>query len=48
MTVIPEAPAQGGGGDAGGGYIDAGEAFNHSKLSNLPHSVPDVTSGINY
>ena len=46
MTVIPEAPSSTGGGD--GGYIDAGEAFNHNKLSNLPHSAPDVTSGINY
>ncbi|MEU4674985.1 PQQ-dependent dehydrogenase, methanol/ethanol family [Amycolatopsis sp. NPDC023774] len=29
-------------------YVDAGKAFNHSKLSNLPHSAPDVTRGINY
>ena len=29
-------------------YVDAGEAFNHSKLSNMPHSAPDVTRGINY
>jgi alcohol dehydrogenase (cytochrome c) len=29
-------------------YVDAGEAFNHNKLSNLPHSAPDVTRGINY
>ena len=26
-------------------YVDAGKAFNHSKLSNLPHSAPDVTRG---
>ncbi|MEV0065791.1 MULTISPECIES: PQQ-dependent dehydrogenase, methanol/ethanol family [unclassified Amycolatopsis] len=29
-------------------YIDAGKAFNHNKLSNLPHSAPDVTRGVNY
>jgi alcohol dehydrogenase (cytochrome c) len=29
-------------------YIDAGEAINHNKLSNLPHSAPDVTRGIDY
>jgi alcohol dehydrogenase (cytochrome c) len=29
-------------------YVDAGEAFNHNQLSNLPHSAPDVTRGINY
>ncbi|MFI5612545.1 PQQ-dependent dehydrogenase, methanol/ethanol family [Amycolatopsis sp. NPDC051903] len=29
-------------------YVDAGKAFNHNELSNMPHSAPDVTSGINY
>ncbi|WP_329059218.1 PQQ-dependent dehydrogenase, methanol/ethanol family [Amycolatopsis sp. NBC_01480] len=29
-------------------YVDAGEAFDHAKLSNMPHSAPDVTRGINY
>jgi alcohol dehydrogenase (cytochrome c) len=29
-------------------YVDAGKAFNHSKLSNLPHSAPDVTRGVDY
>jgi alcohol dehydrogenase (cytochrome c) len=29
-------------------YVDAGKAFNHSQLSNLPHSAPDVTRGVNY
>ncbi|MEV0055212.1 PQQ-dependent dehydrogenase, methanol/ethanol family [Saccharopolyspora sp. NPDC050389] len=29
-------------------YVDAGKAFNHSELSNMPHSAPDVTRGINY
>ncbi|OLL72225.1 hypothetical protein Ae168Ps1_0600c [Pseudonocardia sp. Ae168_Ps1] len=23
-------------------YVDAGKAFNHNRLSNLPHSAPDV------
>ncbi|MBO4237574.1 MULTISPECIES: PQQ-dependent dehydrogenase, methanol/ethanol family [Pseudonocardia] len=29
-------------------YVDAGKAFDHSKLSNLPHSAPDVTRGLDY
>ncbi|SEP54470.1 PQQ-dependent dehydrogenase, methanol/ethanol family [Amycolatopsis saalfeldensis] len=29
-------------------YVDAGEAFDHAKLSNMPHSAPDVTRGVNY
>ena len=29
-------------------YVDAGKAFNHNQLSNLPHRAPDVTRGIDY
>lgn len=29
-------------------YVDAGKAFDHSKLSNLPHRAPDVTRGLGY
>jgi alcohol dehydrogenase (cytochrome c) len=29
-------------------YVDAGKAFDHGKLSNLPHRAPDVTRGLGY